>query len=450
MTFISKDGTNYTYICDSNFKELDLRWSSVDGKNIALCRNGCPVNFLAIGEYVDSEKIPGSMGDLQQWIYLRLLQRKHACAVEDLVAWYAPEASVTAKSQGMMKLRTKTDLDEGKFPVLSEEGSDLKMRSLADVTTDDFIAVDFTLHLQDDSAELGYFYSGWAGVQFLLWPDLNATLEEPLELYGANDGVGVILEYLENIEGYTMEGDMKETCLGNSYPGHDCVKVIMLSHTERGKIHVVTSGGNGFVGIAAQWSTHLMNAVGTDFVICGYPSLTLNRKGVISTHRRRTKPQCAIPHLRGWRNYTRIGFLLKGEPCLCTRNTEHSPPLESAEAIRSFGDEESTLVALEPAENAVTASGQLQRARETSWNIGGFLYGGEELYFVDPAELGASLYPNKATSRRIAVFSLPGTGAQDSPFFAPTHEESAALWSRNAIYSHGLNRVADRSNVVCT
>ena len=146
------------------------------------------------------------------------------------------------------------------------------------------------------------------------------------------------------------------------------VKFDIIQSTERSPFHP----------IAYYYGTHVMNAITADFVICTYPTLTLEGRSFLIPRRTQRMPE---PVMRAVRKYIERGFLFieqddadpdaEGQPCKANITCPHRN--------RSFGDQY-CLVLPNGAGNVPDTWDLMDEHANTTWRLPGKACGNTVCY----------------------------------------------------------------------
>ncbi|KAJ3556737.1 hypothetical protein NM688_g1857 [Phlebia brevispora] len=233
---------------------------------------------------------------------------------------------------------------------------------------------------------------------------LRSHTKEALQLYVPLHAHQIMLHHLKNIEEYTcVDVDVCNATLAHAYPGGNNLGEVALCVNGKRLVEVIASiDHNPLLPMASVWSTHLMNAIGPDIVISTYPTLTLNKRGVISTDTMRHTPNAIVPRMQTWKRYLDAGFVITAEPTHSVGSSQQPAALQSPQKTRRIHDEHTLIMKGHAV--AQRAIDSLQTSITTKWNIGGYVYTEDDLKFIQPS---AKSVPPQGTGQLGAEASAP-------------------------------------------
>lgn len=143
----------------------------------------------------------------------------------------------------------------------------------------------------------------------LVSPSMDSYI---MDIYVPATSASKLHSVLVTVFGYEEENDAPGTnfCGDHSFPSREIMDLSRLVRVRR-RIHVFTVRGNPLVAIFGFKSTIPMNFISANGIFCGYPKMTLERKGLINQSaplRESTIKRC--------RFYDELGFNhLPSHPC---------------------------------------------------------------------------------------------------------------------------------------
>jgi hypothetical protein len=184
-----------------------------------------------------------------------------------------------------------------------------------------------------------------------------------LDMYVSMSHVHMLLEALVAFGNYIVMWG-KPWIVNPQYRTSNIMEIISLSNGER-KIDVIVSNSCALLPIFAFHSTIVMNFVSAYGLYCGYPSLTLNRTGIIHPHLYRHRHTLRRSETNALTKYMNRQYLLTQEQS----HDNCANHIKCTATIRSLSDQHSLWL---PFLHSTHLSGQdIFKHEIVMWSLGG-------------------------------------------------------------------------------
>ena len=224
--------------------------------------------------------------------------------------------------------------------------------------------------------DTGAVISGSTALWFLT-REPERWVPEDLDIITGRDKFREVVEYVKG-----MLKDPRVTTLTHK-SNHDYYPVAAYEgrvQIEAGAIRIEVLQArvqSPFYAIPFYWSTHLMNAIAADAVVCGYPELTLRKVGIM-----RHNDDFSIfgPTEATYKKYTRRGFKLYDDGRRVVDTTGGCRGyIGCGQRDRIFGD--GWTMVIPTGQQTVMEAAETMRGKEvTAWRLGGGACGNGECF----------------------------------------------------------------------
>ncbi|KAJ3559088.1 hypothetical protein NM688_g554 [Phlebia brevispora] len=245
---------------------------------------------------------------------------------------------------------------------------------------------------KDMMARYNILYSGYAALQFLLWPNLCFFWEYTLELYLPYYAHDAVVDHMRNAEAFTCNDiELTEEYIHHMYTRVETIAKVTICYTESTAIQLVSSiDENPLLPITTLWSTHIMNAVGSEFAFSAYPDLTFRGIAVINQHDEHDHPSRSFPPVH-WLYYKRARFCIGPHSCTAVKLPDCA--LHNSATVRTTDDQHCLVASLQ--HPAVPK----HFPHLTQWNLGGWTNLKSSKHFASAAACTVDTPPNSRSQR---------------------------------------------------